>query len=215
MLKTRHIFLIFIPALLLGFLALFIRVIQYEPLFPKNEEKGVDTKAQLVVPLFESDPILGDKRAPLTVIAFEDFGCEACRGQDGLISALLEQYPKKVKFVWKSLPVTKFPYPTDRAARYGFCADEQNQFAEFKQFAFANAENLSEAGLAQITEAMKLDKNKLTRCLNSQDVEAYMTKNQQLALLLNVQAVPTFFIDNVQISTPQSIDQWKAVLNLE
>ena len=214
MLRTRNLLVIFLPALILAFLALFIRVIQYEPLFPKENTEGESAKDQFVVPLFNNDPILGDKKAPLTVIAFEDFGCEACSYQDTLISALLEQYPKKVKFVWKTLPVTKFPYPTDRAARYGFCADEQNQFEEFKRFAFANEDNLSEAGLEQIAEAMKLDKNRLTRCLAGADVETHMTKNQQLALLLNVQAVPTFFVDNVQISTPQSIDQWKAVLNL-
>ena len=55
---------------------------------------------------------------------------------------------------------------------------------------------------------------KLADCLADGQAEAYMAKNEQLGLALNIQSVPTFFLNNKQINPPTILEGWEAVLGL-
>jgi len=208
--------LIFGSALLLVSIFLFIRVIQYEPLFPNRDggEKSSGSSQQITIPIYEEDPIIGDKKAGITVIAFEDFGCAACEQASTILDELIKEYPKKIKVIWKGLPVTEFPYPSEDANLYGFCAYQQQKFNEYKNFAFTNGNNLSPIILNIIAEEIELNKSKLGECLNSIEATRYIEQTKQLAQILNIQSVPTFFVDNKQIQNPGSIEGWKILLNI-
>lgn len=212
---TKKIVIIFVPALLVAAIGLFIRIVQYEPLFPERPDEDTDQPSELfTIPIYPEDPIIGDKKAPITIIAFEDFACSACKEQAYIFDQLQEQYPKKIKIIWKGLPVSTFPYPAERAHTYAYCAHEQGEFEIFKQFAFTNNENLSDAILQNIATTIELKEKKLTTCLTNLETENYIQKTQQIAQVLNVQAVPTFFIDNIQIDHPTTLEGWKSYLNL-
>lgn len=204
-------------AILLVGIFLFIRIVQYEPLFPENmntENESADNTQQITIPIYPEDPIIGDKKSAKTIIAFEDFGCDACKQADTILDELMKEYPGKIKVIWKGLPITEFPYPSQDAQLYGFCAYQQKKFNEFKNLAFTNGNNLSPDVLKIIAEQIELKQNKLEECLNSDEAAKYIDQTKQLARILNIQAVPTFFIDNKQIQNPGSIDEWKTLLNL-
>lgn len=211
MIKTRHLFYIFLPALVIVGITFFIRFIQYEPLFPDLEEK---TEQGFSVPIFPEDPIIGQKTAPLTLIAFEDLGCDACKHQDRILNDLMQKYPGKVKLIWKSLPVTRFPVSSEQAHLHAYCAHDQNKFDEFKRFAFANSDNLNPQTLQIISEEIDLSERKLENCLESGRAESYLSRNKQLAGLLNIGSVPAFFLENKQIPAPETTDGWAALLSL-
>lgn len=214
MLKTKHLFIIFIPAILIVCFALFIRIVQYEPLVPEDKSADKQNEDLSLIPIFPDDPIIGNKKAATTIIAFEDFGCEACKTQTFIFDKLLEKYPDKIKIIWKGLPVTQFPHPTETAHQYAYCANEQNKFVEFEKFAFTNSDNLSAQIISKIAEEIGLNEKALTKCLESGTADAYIEKVKQLALILNVQAVPAIFIDNKQIQPPQLIEEWETILRL-
>src|SRR5688572_1930086 len=95
-LTHKKIYLVFIPAILLGCLALFIQIIQYEPLFPA-QQPDTETENQVVaIELRPDDPIIGNKRAPRTIVAFEDFACGECKRQHEIFTELQKQFPDKV-----------------------------------------------------------------------------------------------------------------------
>lgn len=211
--KIKYLALIFIPAILIAALALFIRLIQYEPQFP-DETETQTAKTDLQIPIYPDDPVIGNKKASITLIAFEDFGCDGCKAQSTLFDSLMKKYPDKVKVIWKGLAATKFPFPTDLAHEHGFCANKQGKFKEFSQLAFTNSDNLSQTILNAIAKEINLEEKKLTDCLASGEAKAYMAKNEQLGLALNIQSVPTFFLNNKQINPPQILEGWEAVLGL-
>jgi len=213
MLSTKKLLYIFIPALLIVGFAFFVQIIQYQPLFPKvkNTEK---TTSEFVIPLHPSDPIIGDVKSPITIVAFEDFSCPACIQQSAMLKNLNERYPSKFKIVWKGLPVSEFPYPSLEAQKYGYCANEQKRFADFQAGAFANSNTLSETILQTIVKDMALNEKNLSKCLNDPEVLSYIDNNKQIAQVLNIQSVPTFFIDNKQIKNPTSEYQWEDILGL-
>lgn len=214
MIKNWQILLIFIPAILVVLIAFGIRAIQYEPLYPKVEEDK-NAVAELSIPIFGEDPILGKKSAPITIISFEDFGCQSCADQMKLIRTLLTDYSEKVKFIFKGLPVTRVPLSSKQAHAYGYCANTVGQFDKFEELAFKNSTNLSESTLEQIVSELGIGNQEFRNCLNSSLPADYNAKIEALATSLNIQSVPTIFVNGKQIQNPKSISQWKLILGLE
>ena len=215
-LTKKKIFIVFVPAILLGALGLFIQIIRYEPLLPTVDKTATDTSKQpaFTIPILPTDPIIGSKKSPITVIAFEDFSCDACKAQHDLFLQIQKIYPDKVKMIWKGLPVHDFPYPSVDALRYSVCATEQNKFDDFASYAFSNGDNLSESTLVKIGEEIGLDAKDLTACLASDRPTKAIELTKNIANTLNLQSVPTFFINNAQIKTPESLDEWRTTLGL-
>ena len=214
MLRPRQLLIIFIPAFLIIAAILFVRILQYEPLFPKQENIEKQPAADFSVPIFSADPLIGDRQAPTTLIVFSDLGCAHCRLQFSLWEQLMAQYPKKVKIIWKRLPVVSFPYSTELANQYAFCANQQGKFLDFIRLAFTNSNDLSQTIVESLARSADLNQEKLQTCLDSGAAQAYLQKTEQLATLLNIQAVPTIFLNNKQIDPPQVLEGWKTLLNL-
>ncbi|MFH1946675.1 MAG: thioredoxin domain-containing protein [Candidatus Magasanikbacteria bacterium] len=212
--KTKTLILIFIPALLIAGFALFIRVIQYEPLYPKITNTLKNNGNNFTVPIYPEDPIIGNKKAPQTIIVFEDFACEGCNIQFTLLEQIMTKYPNKLKIIWKGLPVSQFPYSSELAHRYSLCANEQDKFTEFYKFAFTNGDNLSEEILNIINEQIDINPKKLATCLESGRADSHISKTEQLGMVLNIQAVPTIFINNKQVESPSTVEGWETLLNL-
>ncbi len=213
--QIRHLLMIFIPAFVLIFLVLFIRIIQYEPLNPAIEAIDASSKTDTsVIPLFPEDPIVGDKKALTSLVLFADFGCDQCKNEYLLFQQMLIEYGAKVKIIWKGLPVTKFPYDSELSHVYAFCANKQKKFATFTDIVFENNFALSEENLKDIAVSSELDIDSLETCLQSSEPREYIEKNKQIARLLNIQSVPTMFLNNKQISNPQTLDEWKTLLSL-
>lgn len=210
--KTKQLLLIFVPAFSIALVTLFIRIVQYHPLniTVTTEGQPQDT----TVPLLPEDPILGNKKAPVTLIAFEDFSCEGCEAQSKLLDEVIQKYPNKLKIVWKGSPVTKFPYDSRPAHIYSYCMNEQGKFAEWKQLAFTNSRNLSAALLPTLRDQISINTKKFETCLNSAAPEEYIKKTEEIAQSLNIQSVPTFFVDNKQIQPPQTAEGWITFLQL-
>lgn len=218
MLKTKHIFFILLPAILIVSFFFFIRVIQYEPLYPKAEPaKPSETRAakKIIIPVSSEDPLVGSARAPTMLIIFEDFGCDRCKDVDAVLAKIVEQYPAKIKIIVKALPVARFPYRTDMAHDYGYCAREQGKYPSFARLAFANNTTLSPATLERLGREAGLDPATLAICLAGGKPKAYREKTLALAETLGIASVPAVFLNNEPINPPDSVEGWKEALGLK
>ena len=217
MIKTKNILIILIPAILIAGFALFVRVIQYEPLFPKIDEKKQTEAEQnnlITIPIYPTDPIIGEKKAPRTIIAFEDFGCEHCRAQFAVVEEFMAKHPDAVKIIWKSLPVIKFPYASDTANEYAYCLNEQNKFMDFARLAFTNSYQLKQDILDAIVKEIDANEKKLNGCVQAGTAKQQIERVKEIARLLNIQAIPAIFLDNKQVNPPATIEGWEAILGL-
>jgi protein-disulfide isomerase len=215
MLKSRHIIFVLLPALLIVGIIFGIRAFQYKVLFYDIAKQAMDTAPELeLIPIFKEDPIVGSPTASQTLIVFEDFACEGCKSQNSILKDLEQQHPGKVKIIWKGLPVATFPFSSKPTHEYAYCSNEQEKFIEFKELAFANYTNLSKTTLEMIAMQIELDQDILKKCFASEKPLQYVETVRQLAQILHVQHVPTFFLDNAQIPTPASIEEWEAILGL-
>lgn len=211
--SSRKIILIFLPALLVGAFGLFIQILRYEPLYPKTSDST--QKNQTDIPIFDEDPILGNRRAGPTVIIFGDLGCDSCREQFTLMEDVIAQYPKQVKVIWKNIPITRFPISSETAHAYAYCAEEQEKFTAFVNALLGETDILREDILPAAAREADVKEKDLATCLASGRPQAYQARTEELAKALNIQEAPSIFFEGFQIPTPKSIDQWIAFLNLE
>ena len=214
MLKTRPILFFFPPPASSPRFAFFSLLPHIEPLFPKEDNTVAEEPQALQIPIFPDDPILGDKKAGVTLIAFEDLGCAGCAEQHAVFQDLLEKYPKKLKIIWKPLPVTIIPYPSGRAHEYAYCANKQDSFGEFISLVFANQIDISPDALNASANEAGLDPEDLKTCLESGEAAAYTKMTEELGRALNIQSVPTIFLENIQIDHPRTIEGWETLLQL-
>lgn len=208
---TKKLLAIFIPAIILAGFVFFVQVLRYEPLFPKKDASQTDTFS---IPILPDDPMVGLKRAGKIIIAFEDYSCASCNEYDAILTQLISKYPAAVKVIWKGLPVTRYPYPSEPAITFGYCAAAQNKFPEFKALAFSFSDQLSDTVLQKIGSDIGLNQEKLTTCLDSEAAKNHLEQNKSIATLLNIQSVPTFFINNQQVTVAPTLEAWEQALGL-
>lgn len=215
--KIGHMLKIFLPALFLLGLIFFVRIIQYEPLYPEvvtSPTTEDSVKKAPTIPIYPEDIIIGLKNASKTLIVFGDFGCENCKMEYELLHQIIKENPTKLKVIWKGLPVTTFPYSTELANTYAFCAAKQEKFEIFAELAFANSTSLNEQTLDALIKETDIDLSDIKTCIHSQQTTASVQKTKDIAEALGIQSVPTVFFNNVQVNTPTSIEEWKGVLAL-
>lgn len=212
--KTRTIIFLFIPAILVALFVLFIRITQYKPLYPSDEDIAKRDNKTIQIPILPEDVILGNKKAGKTVVVFEDFGCPGCAAQMDLLRLLVERHPNDVKIIWKALPISRVPFSSELAHQYGYCAHKQNKFDVFEKLAFDNQSDLSQTVVQELGRLAELDEQKLEACLTSPQMTAYFENTKIIARALNVQSVPSVFIDNKQIQPPQRVAGWETLLGL-
>lgn len=209
--ETKKIFFIFLPILILTFLLFFLNFKQNKNLFSNETQEKNNEIFQISIN--NSDPIIGNKKAPITVIAFADFACSQCKTDFFILEKLLTNYSDKFKIVWKGLPINFYPYNSSIAIKYAYCANKQNKFEDFEQYAYSNNTDLSSSTLNNISQELKLDLKKITNCLEEQTTENYIELNKSYANNLNIQKIPTYFLNNKQIN-PKNEEEWKLILNL-
>lgn len=211
--RIRHLLFLFFPALLLALVAVGFRIFQYNQLEQLTITTKVD-QSNIQIPIFPNDIIDGEKKAPITIVAFEDLGCEGCAQQDILLTELDERHPGMIKVIWKFVPVNSIPFPTSRAHDLAYCAYKQNKFDAFKNLAFVNQQSLSQATLNLIVEQSQLNTDELDSCLATGEASALQQLNDELGQALQIQAVPAMFIDNTQIQIPSTVAGWEELLGL-
>jgi protein-disulfide isomerase len=198
---------VFLVAICIALFALFIQIAQYKSLNPTISTETPEEDFQ--IPIFPDDPILGDRKAPITMILFEDMGCTACAAFHQTFLQYESANPGKIKLIVKGVATTQFPVSSEPALRYAFCAHKQKAFQPFVTTVFQTQQDLSTDQLDAVVEGLDLNANALQTCLASTETNTYVERNMILARVLEIQQLPTLFYEDKQISTPQSVDAWQ------
>lgn len=166
-----------------------------------------------------SDPnAVGPVDAPVTVVMFSDFQCGYCAlWTEQTLPAVMDYVDEgKVRIEWRDLAL--FGDLSDLSARAGYAAGLQGRYAEFNQALFKDGKvadqlTLTLPGLADTAGELGLDVDRFMDAVNSDQVAAAVTANQEEALNLGVRATPTFIIAGTPVSGAQPTDQFLAELD--
>lgn len=167
-----------------------------------GKQNAGKTAAISELPAVSSDDfVLGDPKAPVTMIEYGDFQCPFCgRFFKETESVLREKYVKtgKVKFIWRDFAF--LGQESAWAANAARCAGEQGKYWEYHDYLFNNqkGENqnvFSKANLKSFAAALSLDRGKFDSCVDGDKYLSVVQAQTKSGGEVGVSGTPANFIN--------------------
>jgi protein-disulfide isomerase len=140
-------------------------------------------------------PVHGPANAPVTIIEFADFECPFCGGLYPTLKRVEQNYPDKVRFVYRQFPLTNIHRFAQKAAEASLCAFEQQRFWEFHDSMFGDQSRLDVASLKERASTLGLNTTAFNSCLDSGRQADVIRKDVEEARKAGVSSTPTLFIN--------------------
>jgi protein-disulfide isomerase len=174
----------------------------------------------------EKTPILGDPKAPITLIEFGDYQCHFCNVHfHNTEHSLLENYIStgKVKMIFKDFTIIG---PDSVNAAHGtHCANDQGKFWEYHDILYSNwtGENngwASSENLLKFANEIDLELDEWSKCMINATHSQIITNSSKKARDLGLTGTPAFFViglDNniTKIFGAQPYENFERVFNME
>lgn len=164
-------------------------------------------------------PVLGQDKAPVTIVAFTDFTCAYCRQGEKTLNSIYESYKGKVRVVYKSLPMPTHPGSME-AAEFMLAAYAQDQNKSWKLFHtfFDNRERiLAGDGHAFLRSAVMdagLNITKVLEAAKSSKVQQLIQEDEQDADKLGLDGTPCFLVNNIVIRGALQENLFRAAVDM-
>lgn len=162
----------------------------------------------------------GPQDAPIQVIEYADYECEACGYFARTYEAqVIEAFAAtgKVRFEIRNAPF--HGEGSRNAAEAAYCASDQNAFWPMHDSLFLNQPTVegtgpqvfSKARLNQIATQLKLDTTAFGQCLSSGAYTARVAQDLQDTRAVGVDRTPTFIINGTTYPGVQSVDDLRRI----
>jgi protein-disulfide isomerase len=173
----------------------------------------VDTKVWKVE--VGSSPAKGPKNAPITLVVFSDFQCPFCSRIEPTMAKLEQEYPGKLRFVWKNFPLS-FHQNAKPAAAAAMAAGEQGKFWEMHDKLFANQQSLDRVTFEKHAQDLGLNLAKFKADLdNSSKFDAQIASDMKEGSAVDVSGTPATFVNGRKIGGAYPYDVFKKVVDQE
>jgi protein-disulfide isomerase len=145
------------------------------------------------IPVGDS-PVLGNKGAPVSLVAFLDIQCPYCARVFPTLEKVLEAHPEKVKVVIKHFPLRMHRFAR-QAARASLAAAQQEAYLPMLKKLFADARHLNESKISSFVEQLGLDKDRFEKAYKGSSAAQQVARDMQLGRSVGVRGVPALFIN--------------------
>ena len=147
--------------------------------------------------------VLGEADAPVTVSVFFDFQCPFCRlAAVNVLPTIEEQYVVTGVAKIVAEPIAILGSESVQAGAAAACVDEQGEFWAYHDILFANQAGeqqgaFSDDRLIEMADALDLDADAFTTCLDSERHVSTVETNTDDARDLGITSTPSFLVNGV------------------
>jgi len=170
---------------------------------PGVERRRAAEAAQAAL-LAERSPSTGPGAAPVTIVEFSDFQCPFCKRAARAVHSMPDDLRGSVRVVFKHRPLSMHQWAR-RAALISICASFQGDdaFWAVEGFLFDHQDSIrSETLDASVRDVAarepRLRFDRLEACLAAKDAEEVLVRDERLADMYHIDAVPTIFVNGVR-----------------
>lgn len=175
-------------------------------------------KAAEILTVKNDDWVTGPAEAPITLVEYLDFECEACRTYYPIVKQLKEEYKDKIRFV-----VRYFPLPGHKNSMTSALAVEaagkQGKFWEMHDVLYENQKSWGEKTAAdplifeEYAKQIGLDMDKYKSDVNNSELKDRINRDKDSGTEMGVQGTPTFFINGERIPNPKGFEDFKSIID--
>lgn len=148
------------------------------------------------------DHIRGDPNAPLTLVEYGDFECSFCSRATGSIDEVRAHFGSELRHVWRHLTLTRVHPRAFDAALASEAAALQGRFFDMGRMLFTHHHALQVADLVNYARMLALDVQRFEADMHSAQVINRVKDDVLDAEVMDLHAVPTFFIGNARHQGP-------------
>jgi len=148
-----------------------------------------------------NSPVRGNPDANVTLVEFGDYQSDYAQRAEHVVKRLLQEYPRRLRFVFKHYPLTAVHPQAQEAALAALAAQRQEQFWKMHDLLFQNTHRLEPALYLILAEQVGLDVTQFDRDRRSLWALERMDEDEKAATAASVDAVPTFFLNGRRMET--------------
>ncbi len=158
-------------------------------------------------------PSWGSANAPVTIVEFSDFQCPFCSRVIPTIKKIKENFPGKVRIVWRNFPLP-FHQDAPLAAEAALAANAQGKFWEMHDKMFENQRAIDRASLERYAAEIGLDLSRFKADLDGSRYKSAVQADVQYANGLpgGGMGTPTFFINGHKIAGAYPYEKFEQVI---
>jgi cyclophilin family peptidyl-prolyl cis-trans isomerase len=174
-----------------------------------------------IPPITETDWIRGPADAPITLLLYSDFDCEACASLAVALNELQALHPEDICLVFRDFPQLTVREKAALALQAAASASEQGRFWEmhdllFGRYAEWSALSLDGFGtwLIQVAPAAGLDPVVLSNDLQTRRFEPFVADAYNQAVASGIPIAPYLFFGRDLFVLPQTLEYLEANVRL-
>jgi protein-disulfide isomerase len=162
---------------------------------------------QLTLPVSESrDHIQGPVTAAVTLVEYGDYECPYCAQAYLIVKEVQERLGSKLRFVFRSFPLTKLRPHAYQAALAVETAAAQGKFWEMYDFLFKHGQILTDDSLRESAAKLGLNVGKFNREFLDRTYNSHVDEDIQSGKDSEVTSTPTFFINGDRYNDTWDLD---------
>jgi len=166
----------------------------------------------LAVAVNKKDHLLGNPRAPVTLVEYGDYECPYCGAAHGMVKLLQEAMGANLCYVYRNFPLGDVHPHAEHAAEAVEAAGAQGHFWEMHDAVFENQDALEDEDLASYAVDIGLDSNRLVVEIETDRYRARIEGDVGGGIRSGVEGTPTFFINELRYDGPSDPDSMLAAL---
>ena len=172
----------------------------YSTLVEMQQYKPNMSKQILDINLKNGSPVLGSENAPITIVEFGDYQCEACyHWFHNTRADIIDNYIKtgKAKLVFLDLPFLGRDSIT--AAQATYCAEDQGKYWDYHNILYNFQEEIdngcaSKDRLVAFAFNLEMNSDEFSDCMDTSKYNKRVKANYDEAVKHGAEATPTFII---------------------
>ncbi len=181
----------------------------------KGDEAGAPTSSNKGT---LTNHVLGKATSGVRLVEYGDFACPACRQYHPIVKQAIAPYGDQIGFQFRHFPITQAHPNAVAGARAAEAADLQGKFWEMHDLLYQNQDSWDGSSnplsvFLGYAKQLGLDTNKFTTDFKSSFVNDRIQADLREATRLRLTGTPTFFINDKQIESPNSVDAFKKVID--
>jgi protein-disulfide isomerase len=163
----------------------------------------------------QGHPSKGPADAPVTIVEFSDFECPFCGGLFPTLKKVEQNYPEKVRIVYRQFPLNNLHPHAQKAAEASLCANEQNKFWQLHDAMFTDQQNLTVDDLKSKAASLSLNAANFAMCLDSGKYAPAIRDSLAEGNKAGVDGTPALFINGRYLGGNQPYDEIAKIIEDE
>ncbi len=160
-------------------------------------------------------PARGAASAPVTIVEWSDFECPYCKRVLPTLERILEEYPDRVRLVFRHFPLHAIHPNAQAAAEAGVCAQELGAFWELHDLMFEEQDALTADDLKDKAARTGLDAEAFAACLEREGVADRVHADRRAGVEAGVNGTPALFVNGRPLAGAVAYEQLAEVVEDE